>query len=109
MVEQAKQEFGELSRIVRDFDEQITASLEGRKPKSDNIYSLKLLSRSRMMHSYNSPSSQPLRNFFRSVEKKTLMIDHVMSFESWLLALRQELHMAKAESERLLTENLVAA
>lgn len=92
-----------VQRLAREFSQTIIRGLHDREAKCfDNMAHVV---RNRDLYACNHPAVQPLREFFRAYPKRYKLLFHVMSPDSFLLALQQELKIAEAETLKLYGEN----
>lgn len=96
--EDVRAQLGLLRRLARDFRGTLQAGLDGRQGIESITHSLGIYGHNRDLYGCNTPAVQPLRDFFRSFEKRRRMLHHVLSPSAFLLALRQELEIAEAEA-----------
>ena len=96
--EEIRSQLGTLRRLARDFRNTLQSGLEGRQEIASCTHSLGIFSRSRDLYTCNAPTVQPLKEFFRAYDHRTKLLHHVMSPSAFLLALRQDLDIAEANT-----------
>ncbi len=99
--EEIRTQLGMLRRMARDYRVTLEAGLIGKQEIGSTVHSLGIYSHSRELYSCNTPSVQPLKDFFRAYDNRRKLLYHVLSPTTFLLALRQDLEIAEAESVEL--------